>query len=218
MGKRKNRLRKLRKENHQSLKDISIALSKDGFKISPDAISKYERGEREPKLETWQKISKFFDVSVPYLQGLINDDNSSLFSIVKNVENTINKDINWDEIEKQSNHDKTDILTEIAFLKDKELITDNDDLNNQIDLAIKYLIIEENKTDYSYLFKLEKSIWEISNKNYYHFWDVTRSNNHETAKLKSGKNYSLYSKIDDVLVEAMTKLDFISNELNKDNQ
>lgn len=33
-------------------------------------ISQYERGKREPKLETWQKLADFFGVSVPYLQGI----------------------------------------------------------------------------------------------------------------------------------------------------
>ncbi|MDU7064452.1 MAG: helix-turn-helix transcriptional regulator, partial [Lactobacillus paragasseri] len=36
-------------------------------------ISQYERGKREPKLETWQKLADFFGVSVPYLQGYVDE-------------------------------------------------------------------------------------------------------------------------------------------------
>lgn len=48
-----------------------------GFGITRQAISLYEQGKREPKLETWQKLAYFFGVSVPYLQGFI-DDNISI--------------------------------------------------------------------------------------------------------------------------------------------
>lgn len=32
-------------------------------------MAKYERGDREPKLEMWHELARFFNVSVPYLQG-----------------------------------------------------------------------------------------------------------------------------------------------------
>ena len=38
--------------------------------INSDTLAKYERGEREPRLKTWQKLANFWEVSVPYLQGL----------------------------------------------------------------------------------------------------------------------------------------------------
>lgn len=69
-----NRLRKLREKQNKTLKQLSDDLGKQGFKISSDALGKYERGAREPKLETWQKLAKFFDVPVPYLQGFDIDD------------------------------------------------------------------------------------------------------------------------------------------------
>lgn len=64
-----NRLRELRKQKKLTLKELSQELTKNNFKITPDAIAKYETGKREPKLETWEKLANFFDAPVPYLQG-----------------------------------------------------------------------------------------------------------------------------------------------------
>lgn len=68
-----NRLRKTRQEKKLTLKEVSEQLNKKGFEITPDSLAKYERGNREPKLETWQKLADFFGVTVPYLQGLEPD-------------------------------------------------------------------------------------------------------------------------------------------------
>ena len=66
----KNRLKEIRQEKKLTLKEVSSQLEQNNLKISPDALAKYERGDREPKLETWQKLADYFNVSVPYLQGL----------------------------------------------------------------------------------------------------------------------------------------------------
>lgn len=66
----KNRLKELRHEKNLTLKEVSSQLEQNNLEISPDALAKYERGDREPKLETWQKLADYFNVSVPYLQGL----------------------------------------------------------------------------------------------------------------------------------------------------
>lgn len=67
------RLRKLRQEKKLTLKEVSQKLNNYGLDLSPDALAKYERGDREPKLETWQELADFFEVSVPYLhlQGFV---------------------------------------------------------------------------------------------------------------------------------------------------
>ena len=61
----KNRLKEIRQEKNLSQTDIAKALG-----VTRQAISLYEKGDREPKLETWQKLADFFGVSVPYLQGI----------------------------------------------------------------------------------------------------------------------------------------------------
>lgn len=59
-----NRLRILRLDEGLNLIDVS---EKTG--INSDTLSKYERGEREPKLSTWEALAKFFNVTPQYLVG-----------------------------------------------------------------------------------------------------------------------------------------------------
>lgn len=59
-----NRIKEVREEKKLSQKDLAKNLN-----ISQQAISLYEKGDREPKLETWQKLADFFDVPILYLQG-----------------------------------------------------------------------------------------------------------------------------------------------------
>lgn len=57
-----NRLRELRLD--KGLTQASIA---KGFGVTQQAISLYEQGRREMKLETLKKIADFFNVPVDYL-------------------------------------------------------------------------------------------------------------------------------------------------------
>lgn len=62
----KNRLKQLRKEKCLTLDDIQ---SQTGIKRG--TYNNYENGTTKPKLETWQALANFFNVSVPYLQGYL---------------------------------------------------------------------------------------------------------------------------------------------------
>ena len=59
-----NNVRKLRKEQGLSIRKLSKLTG-----LAADTISKYEREERNPKIENWQKLADYFGVSVEYLQG-----------------------------------------------------------------------------------------------------------------------------------------------------
>lgn len=72
----KNRLKELRKEHGLTLKEVSCELDQNKVKISPDALAKYERGDREPKIDTWQKLADFFNVPVDYLLGISKDSST----------------------------------------------------------------------------------------------------------------------------------------------
>ncbi|QEA59329.1 helix-turn-helix transcriptional regulator [Leuconostoc koreense] len=65
-----NNIRLVRKHQQKLLKDVSKDL-----KIPVNTLSNYERGDREPKLETWIKLSDYFDVPVGYLQGIRSPEN-----------------------------------------------------------------------------------------------------------------------------------------------
>ena len=82
-----NRLRELRKEKKLTLKEVSSQLEQNNLKISPDALAKYERGDREPKLETCQKLADFFDVSVleRQMQGNIELDDVIAVALIPEI-------------------------------------------------------------------------------------------------------------------------------------
>ena len=69
-----NRLKELRQKNNLTLKELSEQLSKRNIKISADALAKYERGDREPKIDKWNHLAEFYGVSPEYLMGLNNND------------------------------------------------------------------------------------------------------------------------------------------------
>ncbi|WP_304598899.1 helix-turn-helix domain-containing protein [Lactobacillus intestinalis] len=59
-----NRLKELRKENNLSQRELGKAIG-----VTGQAISLYERGDREPKLKILEKLADYFGVSVDYLRG-----------------------------------------------------------------------------------------------------------------------------------------------------
>ena len=60
-----NRLKELRQKNNLTLKELGQKIG-----MANNTLSQYETGKREPKLDTWQALADFFNVSVPYLQGI----------------------------------------------------------------------------------------------------------------------------------------------------
>jgi len=62
------RIKELREEKEISQVELAKAVLSD-----QSAISKYERGELEPNLDTIKKLCKFFNVTSDYLLGIEND-------------------------------------------------------------------------------------------------------------------------------------------------
>lgn len=65
MYKLANRIRELRAE-----KNISQQKLADEIGVTRQAVSLFEKGGRDPKLETWIKLADYFGVHVGYLQGI----------------------------------------------------------------------------------------------------------------------------------------------------
>lgn len=63
-----NRIAELRKEQGLTLDQMQEQTG-----INRVTISQYERGKREPKLETWQKLSDVFNAPIGYVQGVWPD-------------------------------------------------------------------------------------------------------------------------------------------------
>lgn len=70
----KNKLKKLRLNKGLTLKELSDTLKKEGISISPDSLAKYERGDRNPKMDKLIQLANFFNVSIPELQGYEEKD------------------------------------------------------------------------------------------------------------------------------------------------
>ncbi len=80
-----NRIKELRTKKHLTLKELGEQLG-----MPNSTLSQYETGKREPKLETWQKLANYFNVSVPYLQGKIlfidlSEDEQRIFTDVLDI-------------------------------------------------------------------------------------------------------------------------------------
>lgn len=60
-----NRIREIRNKEKLTLKELSQKIG-----IASNTLSQYETGKREPKLEMWQALATYFNVSIAYLQGL----------------------------------------------------------------------------------------------------------------------------------------------------
>ncbi|WP_338344307.1 helix-turn-helix transcriptional regulator [Fructobacillus evanidus] len=60
----KNRLNELRKSKGLTLSQVHRKLG-----MKRQTYTNYEYGSREPKLETWEKLAKFYGVTPAYLVG-----------------------------------------------------------------------------------------------------------------------------------------------------
>ncbi|WP_295730285.1 helix-turn-helix domain-containing protein [uncultured Limosilactobacillus sp.] len=70
-----NRIRQLRKDKSLTLEQLGKKMN-----LATSTIGQYERETREPKLEIWQKLANFFNVSVPYIQGISDELNVNYVS------------------------------------------------------------------------------------------------------------------------------------------
>lgn len=112
-----NRIRRLRQEKGLSIDQLSSELKKKGFSISPASISKYEREKRNPKIESWVALAEYFNVPVPYLQGI---------SEVKDWKENTRK-INLDLKNANESHDDNKIRKAYQNIRDSivEELSDN---------------------------------------------------------------------------------------------
>lgn len=162
-----NRLKELRQRKKLTFKELSKKLQEDGIRISSDSLAKYERGDREPKIDKWQALADFFNVSVPYLQGIDDKPNTGYSKdyIYKQLDDaykekwkdptgqimgggfdkTVDAYLKQAKIKKPSKIDKTFWKTNFNFLFDnpniKRLLTTKDKYNDDdIKLLLEYTI------------------------------------------------------------------------------
>ena len=117
-----NRLREVRKSFNITLKELSKQLTDENvLSVTPDTLAKYERSEREPKIQTWNRLAEFFEVSTSYLMGIDDDP------------------YGWEQREKETGFSRTEIQNEIKSLINTHHLTGNEPYYSQIDIAILFL-------------------------------------------------------------------------------
>lgn len=117
-----NRIAELRTQNNESQTDIAKLLG-----TSRQAVSLYEKGDREPKLETWVKLANHFGVSVGYITGVSSDKHD----FYGGTENEIK------ELTKQWNEFADDDAKMFDRLLDLLVPESSNDLKDRLDIHIK---------------------------------------------------------------------------------
>lgn len=123
-----NRLRQVRKQKGLTIKEVAYTVG-----ITEQALSYYEREEREPRRETWLKLANYYDVPVSYLMGLPD-------GLVQHINKT--QAMTTDEYTKGQN-DMLALIKDAYYKADKsefERLLDAEDENEVRNfLRIKYI-------------------------------------------------------------------------------
>lgn len=98
-----NRIKELRKNKNLTLKDLGKKIN-----MLDSTLSQYENEKRVPNELIWQKLADFFNVSVPYLQGIDEGIYDLKFPTKQEAINFIHKimkaqNIKLEEIQNESN-------------------------------------------------------------------------------------------------------------------
>lgn len=189
-----NRIKELRKEKKLTLKQLSEELAKQGYKITPDALSKYERGEREPKLNSWSKLANFFGVSIGYLQGQGWSKEHALENLA-----TI-----------YASYYDSDFFEDSVFFEDSDLFEDENCKDGRVFKYQKNMI--EELDDHSYIIlKTAYSLgitnddnmdWSVINNEKLPYVDSFSSEDRETINqelLNNGENINVYQTLNLIL-------------------
>lgn len=83
-----NRLRQVREEKNLQQKQAAYDLN-----ISPQVMAHYEKGIREPDINTLNRIARYYDCTVDYLTGNSESKNLGFFSLVDEF-SALNKEFN----------------------------------------------------------------------------------------------------------------------------
>lgn len=193
-----NKLRELRQE-----KKLSLAKMSKEINISASLLGYYEREEREPKKETWEKLANYFKVSVPYLMGLTDTDEKKRQQAVKELTETIielNKTAHGVELSKE---DVAHLANLPRFQRDLNLFAMNldnlgDDNKETTDTIVSLIQIVQlifSKNDYEKISELKIIIENIRS-------IYIRSTSKETLYSKEiaiGKHLKNINEITDIL-------------------
>lgn len=197
-----NRIAELRKEQGYTLQQVGVAIGTRNA-----TISRYENGDREPNLEKWQQLADFFKVPVDYLQGLSNDRGG------------------WHLWEDRTGYSRTLIEFQIEQMKHSGRLADDDNLQEQIETACKYLdnhqITDQDAImfieyalndlrlkahDELYIDPIKKEKYSQEKKKVGESSDTITEKNYDGSLYRPNMNKEVYKKISDVLENARYEL------------
>lgn len=146
-----NRIKQLRRK-----KGLTIAQLSEKTGIPKTSLTNYENNKRTPrKRETWEILSDFFDVDIPYLMGLYDGTQKEW--------NETHQDFHTQLVQTFSSHfnRRTENLIDILNSPDKEMVDDL--INIFVSIADGYFHLYETDTTKKQfeayrkiLFKIEK--------------------------------------------------------------
>lgn len=125
MSKFNLRLRELRTSRKLSQQDLA-----DYLNISKSSVNMYERGEREPGLDTLEAIADFFNVDLDYLSGKTSEiktfaiDKSVQYKLSPNVRRIMDNIVILNDDGLEALADYSDFLK--AQTKFKKVLSDKD--------------------------------------------------------------------------------------------
>ncbi|MDA2460446.1 helix-turn-helix domain-containing protein [Bacillus cereus group sp. MYBK65-1] len=108
-------LRKLRKENNLTMKELGQKLN-----LAESTISGYENGNRKPDYETLNKFADFFEVSTDYLLGRIAVKNTTKSLDTENPLKDSQLGLWFKDIKDASPDKQAELKLFWEFIKEKE--------------------------------------------------------------------------------------------------
>ncbi|TGY53841.1 helix-turn-helix domain-containing protein [Ligilactobacillus murinus] len=130
-----NRIKELRKNKGLTLKELAVEFNeftkkdRENIKtISYSTLSRWEQGVTEPSLNTWQKLADYFDVPIPYLQGLGMSKQEAIDILAQEILKPENRLSPWGDYDDEYNlgellgswlHDRLEV-------SDQKYLTKND--------------------------------------------------------------------------------------------
>lgn len=143
-----NRIKKLRENGNLTLKEVATSVG-----IDFTTLSKYESGVvKTGKVQNWQKLADYFGVSVPYLQGLSDIKDTTLFTF-----GDLSEFLNSPEYKKKISVDNeqdllkdiNNIQSNISIYLDENIfsIEDKEALKNAV-LSLNELALSLNSPDF----------------------------------------------------------------------
>jgi len=155
-----NRLKELRNSKNLSLAALAEKLSNDEeVKMNSMQLSRYERGENNPKAETWQHIANYFEVSVPYLMGY--EENMTADGLDNWLEKSIGKIADGLKDRLQNIYEHSNAEIDVDYEKMVDLI-EKDSQENLVKNQLQLLIERYKTTGELHVFEKWKELVDTS--------------------------------------------------------